>query len=205
MKTVSIVFFEDSAARHLEPLTLTRPVHDLRVGLLTIRERWERALGITEATGPLRPHLRGLFPAPSRRSAAAVWLNARYLPTPELVAAIGRGGFGHLRAGDDLVATEATASESTAWLATGLPDPRGRGRKPPGEPLLIRYPWDISRLAAAGIVADAAVLGWPAGRGPGCHPAAIVDGADRLLMHPEAVIEPGAMPPTSAWCPRDAT
>jgi UDP-N-acetylglucosamine diphosphorylase/glucosamine-1-phosphate N-acetyltransferase len=193
MKPFPVILFEDFAARHLEPLTLTRPVHDLRVGLLTIRERWERALGITGATGPLRPHLRGLFSAPPRHAAAAVWINARYLPTPELVAAIGRGGFGHLRAGDDLVAAEATAAQSAAWLETGLPDPRGRGRKPPGELLPITHPWHIPRLAAAGIVAEVAVLGWPAGRGPGCHPAAIVDAPDRLLMHPEAVIEPGAM------------
>ena len=55
---------------HLEPLTLTRPVHDLRVGLLTIREQWMRALGVRRATGPLRPHLRGLFPPPPKAAPA---------------------------------------------------------------------------------------------------------------------------------------
>jgi len=190
---VPLILFDDERSVHLEPLTLTRPVHDLRVGLLTIRERWEQALGAKGATGPLRPQLHGLFPPPPRRTAAAVWINARYLPTPELVAAIGRRGFGHLRSGDDLVAVEATATESAAWLAAGLPEPRGRGRRAPGEHLRIHHPWDISRLAAQAIAADAAAIGWPAGRRAGCHPTAIIDRAERLFMHGSAVVEPGAI------------
>ena len=44
-----VILFEDEVSVHLEPLTLTRPVHDLRVGLLTIREQWMRALGVRRA------------------------------------------------------------------------------------------------------------------------------------------------------------
>ncbi len=193
MKAVSVVFFEDSAAGHLEPLTLTRPVHDLRIGLLTIRERWERVLGGRVLPGPLRPHLRGLFAESPRRPGAAVWINARYLPTARLVAAIGKGGFGHLRHGDDLVAAEATAAQSAAWQAAGRPEPTGRGRRLAGEPIRICYPWDIQRLAAVAIAAEAEVIGWPSGRGPGCSPAAVVDRPERLFMHAGAVIEPGAI------------
>ncbi len=117
----SLLFFEDDQAAHLEPLTLTRPVHDLRLGLTTICEKWERALGIDRGTGPLRPHLRGVFPAATRkqRTSSAIWINSRYLPTPELVAAIRRRPEGHLRNGDDLV---------VAWSTRA-----GRGRPPPGD------------------------------------------------------------------------
>ncbi|MFM7136895.1 MAG: putative sugar nucleotidyl transferase [Planctomycetota bacterium] len=188
-----LILFEDAAAVHLQPLTLTRPVHDLRIGLFPIRERWERALGGGAAAGPLRPPLRGLFPAPPRRPGPAVWINARYLPTPELVAAIGRRGFGQLRSGDDLVAAEATAAESAAWLAAGLPEPEGRGRRAPADSVRIAYPWDISRLAADAIRAESAVVGWQSGRGGGCSPVAIVDRPDRLFMHAAAVVEPGAI------------
>ena len=90
--THALVFFEDDQAAHLEPLTLTRPVHDLRIGLTTIRETWERALGFAAGTAPLRPHLRGVFPAATRRqrTSPAVWINARYRPTPRLLATIRR-------------------------------------------------------------------------------------------------------------------
>ena len=47
---VSLLFFEDAVADHLQPLTLTRPTHDLRVGLLTIREKWMLALGAGDAS-----------------------------------------------------------------------------------------------------------------------------------------------------------
>jgi UDP-N-acetylglucosamine diphosphorylase/glucosamine-1-phosphate N-acetyltransferase len=187
------ILFEDAAATHLEPLTLTRPVHDLRSGLLTIRERWMHALGLCAAAGPLRAHLRGLFPRPPRRPAATVWINARYLPTPELVAAIAKGAYGHLRCDDDVVAAEATAAESAVWLAAGRPQPRGRGRRAPGEVERLARPWDICRLAGAAIAADARCVGWPAGRGPGCSSAAVVDVPGRLFMHAEAVVEPGAI------------
>jgi len=193
MTAPRLMLFEDAAAAHLQPLTLTRPVYDLRVGLLTIRERWERALGLAAGKGPLRPALRGLFPAPARRPGGAVWINARYLPTPELAAAISSRGFGHLRSGEDLVAAEATAAESAAWLATGLPQPRGRGRRAPAESVRLAHPWDISRLAADAIRAEPATLGWQPGRGGGCSPAAHIDRPDRLFMHPAAVIEPGAI------------
>jgi UDP-N-acetylglucosamine diphosphorylase/glucosamine-1-phosphate N-acetyltransferase len=193
MAVPRLILFEDTAAAHLQPLTLTRPVSDLRVGLLTIRERWEQALGVGGGTGPLRPHLHGLFPAPARRIGAAIWVNARYPPTSDLVAKICKGSFGHIRSGDDLVAAEATATESAAWLAAGLPEPRGRGRRTPGEPVRLAHPWDISRLAADAIRAEAATVGWPPGRGAGCSSAALVDRPDRLFMHPAAVVEPGAI------------
>lgn len=193
MKLPRPILFEDATASHLRPLTLTRPVHDLRIGLFTIRERWERALGVSGAAGPLRPSLRGLFPAPPRRSGATVWINARYLPTPELVAVIRKPGFGHLHAGDDLVAAEATATETATWLARGEPEPRGRGRRATIEPVRLVHPWHISRLAADAIRAECRIVGWQPGRNAGCSPAALVDRPDQLFMHPSSAIEPGAV------------
>jgi UDP-N-acetylglucosamine diphosphorylase/glucosamine-1-phosphate N-acetyltransferase len=195
MKHPPLILFEDAAAVHLGPLTLTRPVYDLRVGLVTIREQWERATGSPQARGPLRRHLGGLFPTPEAGGAGErLWINARYLPAPPLVAAIGALAAGHLRCGDDVVAARADAAESAAWLETGRPAPRDPGREFADEPPpRLRYPWDVMRLAPAGIEADAAVVGWPAGRGPGCHPTAIIGRPERLWMHASAVVEPGAI------------
>ena len=191
---VPLILFDDELSVHLEPLTLTRPVHDLRVGLLTMREQWEQALGVQRASGPLRPHLRGLFSAPRQPSAGgSLWINARYLPTPPVVAAVAAFESGHVRCGDDLVAVRSEAGETAAWLAAGRPTPRGRGRELAGGTPRLLHPWDISRLAAGAIAADAAAIGWPAGRRAGCHPTAIIDQAERLFMHGSAVVEPGAM------------
>jgi UDP-N-acetylglucosamine diphosphorylase/glucosamine-1-phosphate N-acetyltransferase len=189
-----IILFEDSQADHLQPLTLTRPAYDLRVGLRTIRDKWMHALGAREVSGPLRPHLSGVFPACRPGRAETLWINARYLPNPALVAAITRRATGHVRHEDDVVAAWADAERTQAWLAGGVPEPRGGGRAAPPQGLQrLRFPWDVFLFAGAGIAADAAALGWEAGPGPGWSSAAHVDRPERLFMHPTAVVEPGAM------------
>lgn len=44
------ILFDDSSRTNLLPLTYTRPVADLRIGILTIREKWEHFLGKKTAT-----------------------------------------------------------------------------------------------------------------------------------------------------------
>ena len=41
---MNIIFFEDSFSKNLQPFTLTRPAAEIRVGILTIREKWEKLL-----------------------------------------------------------------------------------------------------------------------------------------------------------------
>ena len=189
-----LVLFDDAAAVHLQPLTLTRPTHDLRVGLLTIREKWMLALGAGDASGPLRPHLEGVFPACRPGRTETLWINARYLPTPTLVAAVARRADGHVRHEDDLVAAWADADETVSWLAAGMPAPRGGGTTVPADGVRrLRFAWDVFLLAGDGITADVAALGWNPGPGQGWSAAAHVDVPERLFMHPSAVVEPGAV------------
>jgi len=192
----SLLFFDDDQAAHLDPLTLTRPAYDLRLGLTTIREKWERALDLAHGTGPLRPHLRGVFSAATKkqRSAAATWINSRYLPTPGLIATIRRRPEGHLRNGDDLVVAWSTSEQTAVWFEEGRPRPVGAGRavEPKGLQRLV-HPWDIAGLNPAAIEADATACGWKPGTGLRWSPSAVVDRPERLFMHPTAVVEPGAI------------
>lgn len=43
----NLIVFDSDVRNHLLPLTYSRPVGDLRVGILTIREKWERYLSIS--------------------------------------------------------------------------------------------------------------------------------------------------------------
>ena len=45
--TRNLILFDDDHRDHLLPLTFTRPVCELRCGILTVREKWERHLGGT--------------------------------------------------------------------------------------------------------------------------------------------------------------
>ena len=42
---MKIILFDDKSWGTLRPLTFTRPISELRVGILTIREKWEKRFG----------------------------------------------------------------------------------------------------------------------------------------------------------------
>ncbi len=69
----------------LLPFTFTRPVADIRMGILTLREKWEHHLG--KATSALTaPYLQEKFPLVVEKE--NIVINGSYLPTKALVAAI---------------------------------------------------------------------------------------------------------------------
>lgn len=81
---MTICFFEDEGDRLFAPLTLTRPVDDLRIGILTIREKWQRYLNIQDLqkiTGVGRTPLTFLYRCEAPGDGEEVlWINARWLP-----------------------------------------------------------------------------------------------------------------------------
>lgn len=82
---MNYILFDGSARNQLLPFTFTRPVADIRVGILTIREKWERLLGSTTST-VTEDYLSGKWPMVEM--AENIMINASYLPTPELLAQI---------------------------------------------------------------------------------------------------------------------
>ncbi len=73
------LLFEDESALDLQPFTLTRPVYDLRVGILTMREKWERVLGETVDTLAFS-HLRAKHQRFNPRE-DYLCLNGKFFPT----------------------------------------------------------------------------------------------------------------------------
>ena len=47
---MNYILFDGPARNALLPFTFTKPVADLRIGILTIREKWELFLGTTTTT-----------------------------------------------------------------------------------------------------------------------------------------------------------
>ena len=47
---MNYILFDDSRRENLLPLTFIRPIADIRVGVLTIREKWEKFLGVRTST-----------------------------------------------------------------------------------------------------------------------------------------------------------
>lgn len=144
------ILCDDSARGLLKPFTYTRPVADCRVGILTLREKWEHYLGkpvsiLTE------DYLSAKYPL--HKEPENVRINAAVLPDEDL-----------LRALFDLHEGEKLLQEG-AWIAAGPSDvPHINdlvALKPveyAGEVCRLKYPWDIFQMNDAALRTDFALL-----------------------------------------------
>ena len=82
---MNYILFDGSARNQLLPFTYTRPVADIRVGILTIREKWEKMLGFTSST-VTEDYLIDKFPMIEMEQ--NIFINASVLPTEHLVSLI---------------------------------------------------------------------------------------------------------------------
>lgn len=82
---MNYILFDGPFRDNLLPFTFTRPVADLRIGILTIREKWEMHLKSTTTT-VTEDYLSDKFPMVEMEE--NVMINASYLPNNELVELI---------------------------------------------------------------------------------------------------------------------
>jgi UDP-N-acetylglucosamine diphosphorylase/glucosamine-1-phosphate N-acetyltransferase len=82
---MNYILFDGAHRTALLPFTFTRPVADIRVGILTIREKWEKQLGST-TTSITEDYLSEKWPMVEMEN--NVMINASYLPNDILVAMI---------------------------------------------------------------------------------------------------------------------
>jgi UDP-N-acetylglucosamine diphosphorylase/glucosamine-1-phosphate N-acetyltransferase len=82
---MNYILFDGTVRTALLPLTYTKPVADLRIGILTIREKWERYLESTTTT-LTEDYLEEKYPMVEMEQ--NVMINASFLPTPNLVELI---------------------------------------------------------------------------------------------------------------------
>ena len=75
---MNYILFDGAVRNSLLPLTFTKPVADLRIGILTIREKWETYLGFTTTT-LTEDYLEEKFPMVEMEQ--NVMINASFLPT----------------------------------------------------------------------------------------------------------------------------
>lgn len=82
---MNYILFDGAARTALLPFTFTRPVAEIRIGILTIREKWEKYLGSTTST-ITEDYLSDKHPMVELEE--NVMINSSYLPNPSLVALI---------------------------------------------------------------------------------------------------------------------
>ena len=82
---MNYILYDGSVRNNLLPFTFTRPVADIRIGILTIREKWEKYLGTTTTT-VTEEYLSDKFPMVEM--AENVMINASFCPNEVLVEMI---------------------------------------------------------------------------------------------------------------------
>lgn len=212
--TRRLYLFDDGEARRWAPFALTRPTGELLFGAMLLRERIERAVGLS-ATGTLAtPGLEefeeaGAPPGVAREDVedgVRILLCARYLPPLS-----GGGAVPTVRFPADLPREGirlTVEGRSVGWaLPPGAPlpspdsllaPPSGDGR--PGFSLpggLLASPWELMSRNPDQIAHDLERL-FPGGEGPGARPLAAVPGVHFVGRHPvsagaEVRVDPGVV------------
>src|SRR5688572_12156423 len=100
---MNFILFDDHR-NGLLPLTFTRPVAGIRIGILTIREKWEKYL-LKKTSCYTEDYLSAKFPAEFTIDEDNVWINGSVCPNEKLVQEVLQLKRGHqLVAGDVLIA-----------------------------------------------------------------------------------------------------
>lgn len=183
------VLFDDISFYDLWPLTMTRPVSDLRVGIDRLSEKWARALGahpVCMAFSYLQPRFSSIDP-----HADSLCINAKFIPNAELAREIVEGcPPDHYLIGpkSEVLAFRCQPQQLGAFdgivtveilEAAGLKSLHAPEHNRPA----IRYPWDIFRLNGQCIREDFAHLARAKSEQPSDRHT-IIYGADNVYISP---------------------
>ena len=106
---MNYILFDGPSRNNLLPLTYTRPVAEIRVGVLTIREKWETFLHST-ITSITEDYLSDKFPMVEFDE--NIFINASFLPNQELVKLISNLKPNEsINSGDNLIAFYSNQSQ----------------------------------------------------------------------------------------------
>ena len=82
---MNYILYDGRSRDALLPFTFTRPVADLRIGIFTIREKWEKYLRLTTTT-LTEEYLSHKYPLVEMEQ--NIFINASYLPNPDFFKAV---------------------------------------------------------------------------------------------------------------------
>lgn len=174
---MNCILFDGDRRNALLPFTFTRPVGEIRIGILTIKEKWERHLN-APVSYHTQDYLADKFP--QVMAVDNLFINGSVLPTPSLFAAIAQLMSGAaLWWGEVLLAyryTEIIAPDSYSKL---------KRKNYEEKPFQIRNTWDIFSLNGRALELD---FEWIT-RG---RKSAPISDTNRTIRPDRIFLEPGA-------------
>ncbi len=188
-------FFEDEVCNNFKPLSLTRPVDDLRTGILTIGEKWRIALNVDRWSRTARPELAELFSVNTTdNTKPCLWINSRYLPTSEILAHIDDlepGAF--IKDGDAVAIAMVDADTSAQLMSEGTPDFSSFTAVSSSQFCPLNYLWDLFLMNEDEIAADLKLLNYPSSGQNSVSDHSILQNRSQIFIGEGAQIKPGAI------------
>jgi len=151
--TMAIILFDDNAHQSLRPLTFTRPVANLRIGILTIAEKWGKYLQ-SDFSFHTQPWLQEKFPL--KIEADNLFINGSVCPDDLLLKAIDLLKTGEaLTYNELLVAVKLCEKDAIGFDYNKVFD---KNTVLDHMPVILRYPEEIFRNNDAELRKDFALL-----------------------------------------------
>ncbi|HLN53384.1 MAG TPA: GlmU family protein [Lentimicrobium sp.] len=147
---MNYVLFDESRRKNLLPLTFMRPVADIRFGILTIREKWERYLNAKTST-LTEKYLAEKFPLIREKS--NIIINGAICPNEKLVAEIKQLEAGYALIKDDTIVAMCLNEEDFKAQSNAVQE-----INTDVDCLQITYTWDIYVQNAKAIIDDYKLL-----------------------------------------------
>lgn len=152
---MNVILFDGDSHQRLLPLTYTRPVGNLRIGILTINEKWEKALNSTVSYAT-EEYLSQKFTL--NIGSNNILINGGLCPTKNVIQEILNLKEGEaLCSGEDVLAIRLNEEQTQSFLSNYSLD--GYVVKEyTEEPLLVKYPWDLFAKNGEALELDFKVL-----------------------------------------------
>jgi len=189
LHTMNYTLFDSNVRSQLLPFTLSRPIADIRCGIFTMRERWEKLLGSSTGTFT-EAYLQGVFPDNSAED--TVYINGAVFANTTIIAAINILQVGQTLSKDGIIIACRTGRFSGDIAAfcehiASLP-----AIDHTSDIYALNYTWDIFSLNERAIKEDHALL--THGRRSALVPVGVtVTGHDNLFIEEGAKIGAGCV------------
>ncbi|MCB0396502.1 MAG: glucose-1-phosphate thymidylyltransferase [Flavobacteriales bacterium] len=176
---MNLILFDGPQWKDLYPLTLTRPVAELRLGISTLREKWELRLGTTSSTCT-ESYLQTKYPLVA--SSDNLVVNAAVLPQDLIVDQILKlKPEQRLQWNGQFIAGRTHLVPCHLIEAEGMQDVEAKV-----EPVIIRYPWDVFRLNEVAMALDMEMIKPKQNGNTGRHNVLL---GDKIYIHETAEVQ----------------
>ncbi len=192
-----ICFFEDQYLKNFHPLTLTRPLYDLRIGILSLGEKWLHALNRKKSVpaGILRESFKGLFVESVPDEDEILWINPRFLPDSSLKDTVKKLEINQsLQFEGDLIAALISKEIHQKWAQKGINAKDTEAREASKEMVRqVTHVWNLFQLNGPEIAADISRMNSKSGNHNKDFPRVYIENADKVIIEEGAKIEPGVV------------